>query len=255
MTDDPDFPISSDQLLGGRLTLLQPKDGYRAAIDPVLLAAAVPAVAGDHVLDLGCGVGTAGLCLAARVPGVRVLGLDLQGDLVTLANRNAAANGAGGRVTFRHGNVLDFHDSDFDHVLVNPPYLARDKASISPNPIKAAANVEGDARLADWVVVAIAAVRTGGGVTFIHRADRAEELLSLMAQGLGDFTTLALLPREDVAAKRVIVQGVKGPASTAHAQKSWVLHQADGRFTAQTEAVLRDAAALPLKDLPLTEPR
>jgi tRNA1(Val) A37 N6-methylase TrmN6 len=246
MTEDLGFLVSSDQLLGGRLTLLQPKDGYRAAIDPVLLAAAVPAVAGDHVLDLGCGVGTAGLCLAVRVPGVRVCGLDLQGDLVTLANRNASANGVGDRVTFRCGDVLDFGEEGFDHVLVNPPYLARDKASISPNPIKAAANVEGDARLTDWVAAAIAAVRIGGSVTFIHRADRAEELRSLMAQGLGDLTTLTLLPRDDAAAKRVIVQGVKGAASPALAQKTWVLHEADGRFTPQTEAVLRDAAALPL---------
>nr|WP_298689071.1 methyltransferase [uncultured Dongia sp.] len=255
MTDDLSFPVSSDQLLGGRLTLLQPKEGYRAAIDPVLLAAAVPAAAGDLVLDLGCGVGTAGLCLAVRVPGARVFGLDLQGELITLATHNAAANSVGDRVTFRCGDVLDFRDDGFDHVLVNPPYLARDKASISPNPIKAAANVEGDARLTDWVAAAIAAVKTGGSVTFIHRADRAEELLTLMANGLGALTTLTLLPRDDVAAKRVIVQGVKGSASTVHGQKTWVLHQADGRFTSQTEAVLRDAAALPLKALPLTEPR
>lgn len=247
------FAISTDRLLGGRLSLLQPQDGYRAAIDPVLLAASVPAGAGDHVLDLGCGVGSAGLCLAARVAGASVLGIDLQGDLVNLANRNAAANALASRVAFRVGDVLSFRDTGFDHVLVNPPYLARDKASISPNPIKAMANVEGVARLADWVVCAIAAVKAGGSVTFIHRADRSDELLALMQRGLGDLRLLRLLPRREVAAKRIILQGISGAPAGFRELGPWVLHEADGRFTPSTEAILRDAAALRLMDLPLTD--
>lgn len=247
------FAISTDRLLGGRLSLKQPQDGYRAAIDPVLLAASVPAEAGDHVLDLGCGVGTAGLCLAARVAGISVLGIDLQGDLVNLANRNAAANALASRVTFRVGDVLSFRDTGFDHVLVNPPYLARERASISPNPIKAMANVEGAAGLADWVACAIAAVKAGGSVTFIHRADRGDELLALMRRGLGDLRLLKLLPRREAAAKRIILRGVRGASPAFHELGPWVLHEADGRFTPPTEAVLRDAAALPLMDLPLTD--
>lgn len=253
MTDDIALPVSADRLLGNRLTLLQPQGGYRAAIDPVLLAAAVPAVAGERVLDLGCGVGTAGLCLAVRVPGIHILGLDIQDELIALAKRNAVANGRQSLVTFAVGDVLDFDGRDFDHVLVNPPYLARDKASISPNPIKAMANVEGDARLADWVAAAISAVRPGGSVTFIHRADRSDELRGLMQEGLGDLKLLKLLPRVDAAPKRVIVQGSKGAAEAFHELRPWVLHESDGRFTAATDGVLRHAAALPLQDLPLTD--
>lgn len=245
------FPVSTDRLLGSRLTLLQPRDGYRAAIDPVLLAAAVPAKAGDRVLDLGCGIGTAGLCLAMRVEGVRVLGIDMQRDLIALAARNAAANALEGRVTFKAGDVLDFQDRGFDHVLVNPPYLAQGKASVSPNPIKAMANVEGAARLAEWVACAVAAVAVGGSVTFIHRADRAAELRSLMQQGLGDLRLLKLLPRQDVAAKRIILQGIKGATAQFQELGPWVLHDIDGSFTAPTEAILRDAAALRLMDLSL----
>jgi tRNA1(Val) A37 N6-methylase TrmN6 len=248
MAGDVAFPVSTDQLLGNRLTLLQPQDGYRAAIDPVLLAAAVPAVAGQRVLDLGCGVGTAGLCLAVRVPGVSVLGLDLQGDLITLARRNAVANGLEVRVTFAAGDVLDFREIDFDHVLVNPPYLARAKASISPNPIKATANVEGDARLADWAAAAIAAAKTGGSVTFIHRADRGDELLGLMQMGLGDLKLLKLLPKIDAAPKRIICQGIKGAATGVQELAPWILHAPEGKFTPQTEAILRDAAALLLTE-------
>ncbi|MBK8158608.1 MAG: methyltransferase [Rhodospirillaceae bacterium] len=247
--DEPfDFPVSSDRLLGGRLMLLQPQDGYRAAIDPVLLAAAVPAMSGELAVDLGCGVGTAGLCLAARVPGLRVFGLDSQPGLIRLAIRNADVNDLAGRVQFQCGDILDFHTVGFDHILVNPPYLARGSASISPNPIKAKANVEGDAGLVDWVNCAIAAVRPGGSVSFIHRADRGDELCALMTQGLGDIAWVDLLPREGGSAKRVILQGIRGSAEAGPARRSMVLHQSDGRFTAETEAVLREMAAIRVRD-------
>ena len=235
---------SSDRIFGNRLHLMQPADGYRVAIDPILLAAAVPAKVGDHVLDLGCGVGTAGLCLAARVPGVAVMGLDLQPALVALATRNATANALSDRVTFLCGDVLGFKDTGFDHVLANPPYLVREKVSISPNPVKALANVEGEAKLIHWVASAVAAVRIGGSVTFIHRADRESELRAAMRQHLGELCLVKLLPRAGVGAKRVILTGVKGAGGTFQQATPWILHQADGSFTPETEAILRDAAAL-----------
>jgi len=235
---------STDRVLGNRLQLMQPAEGYRAAIDPVLLASAIAARTGERILDLGCGVGTAGLCLLARVPGTSLTGLDLQPGLIALATRNAAANGLSGSAFFQCGDLLAFRDDGFDHVLANPPYLARHAASISPNPIKALANVEGDAKLVDWVACAIAAVKPGGSVTFIHRADREGELHAAMAQGLGDLRLVRFLPRAGAAAKRVILSGRKGGAAGFRECAPWVLHAADGNFTPQTEAILRDAAAL-----------
>jgi tRNA1(Val) A37 N6-methylase TrmN6 len=236
---------STDRFLGNRLHLIQPAQGYRAAIDPVLLAAAVPAWEGQRVLDLGCGVGTAALCLAGRVAGVSILGLDLQPGLIALAIRNAAANGLADRVSFACGDLMVFRESGFDHVMANPPYLVRENATISPNPIKALANVEGDAKLADWVTCAIAAARDGGRVTFIHRADRAVELRECFARGLGELRLLPLAPRAGAAAKRVILSGVKGALPGFVELEPWPLHAADGAFTAATEAILRDAVALP----------
>jgi tRNA1(Val) A37 N6-methylase TrmN6 len=235
---------STDRVLGNRLQLMQPAEGYRAAIDPVLLAAAIDAKAGERILDLGCGVGTAGLCLLARVSGIYLTGLDLQPGLIALATRNAAANGLSGSAFFQCGDLLAFRDGGFDHVLANPPYLAREKASISPNPIKAMANVEGDARLADWVGCAIAAVKFGGRVTFIHRADREGELRTAMSQGLGDLQLVRFLPRLGAEAKRVIMSGRKGADPGFRQYAPWVLHAANGSFTPETEAILRDAAPL-----------
>jgi tRNA1(Val) A37 N6-methylase TrmN6 len=238
--------VTRDLFLGGRVVLLQPRDGYRAAIDPVLLAAAVPAQMGDRVLDLGCGIGTAGLCLARRVPGCTVTGIDVQPALISLAERNAAANGLEGQVRFQLGDVLDGAAGDFHHVLANPPYLERSRASVSPNPIKAIANVEGAARLADWVAAAVAAVRAGGSVTFIHRADRAAELRGLMAMSLGRLCQLPLAPKAGTMPKRILLQGIKGGGATFHEMPPMILHQPDGTYTEAAERLLRDAAGLVL---------
>lgn len=243
---------STDRILGNRLQLLQPTLGYRAAIDPILLAASIQAATGDRVLDLGCGVGTAGLCLAARKSNTFVTGLDLQPALIALAIRNAAANGLSERVTFQYGDLLTFNETGFDHVMVNPPYLAFGKASVSPNPIKAMANVEGEAKLSNWVEVAIGAARQGGSVTFIHRADREEELRSAMVQGLGKLRLILFLPRVGQMAKRIILTGIKGAAADFTICHPWILHQADGSFTPETEAILRDAAPLNLDQLVAT---
>jgi tRNA1(Val) A37 N6-methylase TrmN6 len=237
---------STDRILGNRLQLMQPAAGYRAAIDPVLLAAAIAAKAGERVLDLGCGVGTAALCLLARVPGVSVTGLDLQPALIALAARNAAANGLSGSTFFQCGDLLAFKDGGFDRVMANPPYLARERASVSPNPIKALANVEGEAKLADWVACAVDAAKPGGSVTFIHRADREGELRAAMSQGLGDLRLIQFLPRMGAEAKRIILTGRKGATAGFQTCAPWVLHEAEGSFTPQTQAVLRDAAALSL---------
>ena len=145
-----------------------------------------------------------------------------------------------------HGDVREIAHDGFDHVLANPPYLERGRASLSPNPIKALANVEGEAGLADWVAAAIRAVRPGGTVTFIHRADRAVELRRLMASGLGDLVQCALLPREGGAPKRVLVQGVEGGRPGLRETPPLILHDGDGGYTPRAEAILRDAAPFPL---------
>ncbi|MCY4179824.1 MAG: methyltransferase, partial [Litoreibacter sp.] len=118
--------ISVDAFLGGRLFIRQPKTGYRAATDPVLLAAACPALPNESVLDLGCGVGTAGLCLARRVE-VALTGLEVQVDYAALARKNALENGIAMDVV--EGNLADMpaelRARNFDHVITNPPFFSR----------------------------------------------------------------------------------------------------------------------------------
>ncbi len=136
------------------------------------------------MLDIGCGSGAASLCLAARVPACRIIGLELQPDLARLAGDNVAANGMAGRITMLAGDLLrpppGLVPGSFDHVMANPPFLERGRASLSPNAAKAAAAIEGEAGLDDWIRFAVKMVRPEGSITFVHRADRIEALLGLL---------------------------------------------------------------------------
>lgn len=241
---------TTDTVLGGRVVLRQPAQGYRVAIDPILLAAACPAQAGETIADLGCGIGTAALCVAARVPNATCTGVDLQSALIDLALENARANGVPDRVRFLCGDVLDpalaIYAAPADQVIVNPPYLPRGRATVSENPAKALANVEGDADLDAWVKAAARAVKPGGRVTFIHRADRLPELLAAFAARFGDIATLPLHPKEGAPAQRVIVSGRFGRRGPAALLPGLILHQADGAFTPAAQRILRDGAPLPL---------
>lgn len=260
-TDDPHVTdIQETPLLGGRVICVQPAKGYRSAIDAVLMAAAVPAGEGAHVLDLGTGAGSAALCLAARVPGVRVTGLDVQAPLIDLARRGAALSGFDDRVKFVTGDVLD-PPSDasgvlFDHVMLNPPYLPPDRARPPQDPVKAVATIEGAARLHDWIAAAMRLSAPKASITVVHRADRLDDLLAALSatvsrpagRQLGGITVLPLYPdATGKAAKRVLVQAWKGAARPLTLLPGLVLHAAGGEYTPEVEHVLREGASLALE--------
>ena len=241
--------VRPDSLLGGRVELRQPEEGYRAAIDPVLLAAATPPVAGQ-VLDVGAGVGTAALCYAVRVPGAHIVGLELQPPLVALANENAAQNGLSERVEFVEGDLLRpppaIAEGRFEHVMANPPYMPPDRGGPPPEPSKAAAMVEGEADLAAWVDFCIRMVKPKGSITMVHRADRLDELLTLFRERAGGLVVVPLWPGGDRPAKRVIVRARRDVRTPLRLTPGLTLHGELGGYTEEALAVLRDGEALPV---------
>jgi tRNA1(Val) A37 N6-methylase TrmN6 len=257
-THDIDIDIESDEirLLDGRVTCFQPVRGYRSAIDPVLMQAAVPALAGDKVLELGCGAGQAALCLAHRCPGVSVTGLDIQAPLIALAVRGAAANGCADRVGFIAGDILTpppvVATAVFDHVMANPPYQKAGTSRPSPDPIKATATVEGAAVLADWVRCAGERVRVGGTATVIHHGARGEELAALMSEHFGDLSILPVFAQAGDAEMartplRVIVHGTKEAGPTRRTLPPLILHETGARYGLQADQVLRGYADFLMK--------
>jgi tRNA1(Val) A37 N6-methylase TrmN6 len=243
-------PFTEDRLLGGRVRLRQPAEGYRVAIDPVFLAAAVPAEPHQQVLDVGCGAGAAMLCLAVRVPQARVVGLDTQRDLVRLAGDNAILNGLEARVSVMIADLLRppprLSPGSFDHVMANPPYHERGRAAAAVQPGRVEATVEGDADLAAWVRFSLTMVRSKGTVTFIHRADRIDALLGEIAGRVGEVVVFPLWPGEGRPASRVLVRARKQVAAPARLAPGLVLHRADGGLSEAAEGVLREGRGLDL---------
>ena len=237
---DPDGPVH--RFLGARVSARQA--AFRSGSDAVLLAAACPARAGEAVLDLGCGAGVAMLCVAARVPGARLAGLERDPAAAALARANAP------EAEVIEGDALDPPPAarrQWDHVICNPPYFAAGAGAAAADPAREAALREaapGD--LGAWMAAACRRAGPKGSVTAITRAERLADLLGALAPRLGDLRVLPLAPRGGAPAHRVIVRGRKGARAPLRLLAPLVLHDGDGH-TAAAEAVLRDAAALTLR--------
>jgi tRNA1(Val) A37 N6-methylase TrmN6 len=216
----------------------------------VFLAAAVPAEPHQLVLDVGCGAGAAMLCLAARVPHCRVVGLEMQRDLVRLAGDNVILNAMEARVSVTMGDLLRspprLSPGAFDHVMANPPYHERDRADPGEIAGNAVATVEGEADLAAWVRFALTMVRPKGTLTFVHRADRIDALLGTIAGRAGEVVVFPLWAAADRPASRILVRARKQIAAPARLAPGLVLHRSDGKLTDRAEGVLREGRGLDL---------
>lgn len=234
---------TDDALLAGQLRLKQPKDGFRAAIDSVLLPAAVPAAGGDSVFEIGAGCGAAALCLAHRVAGVRISGIEIQPHLVRLAGENIRANGLEDRIDIMLGDVAQplppRVQGPFNHVMLNPPYLEASRSRGPDRGDKATALVEGGAGLDIWIGRAHGLLRHKGHVTLIHRADRLDDVIRGLGRGFGGVTVCPLWPRAGEPARRVIVRARKGVATPFSLTAGVVLHDSDGNYTAEAGDILR----------------
>ncbi|MEP1792984.1 methyltransferase domain-containing protein [Parasphingorhabdus sp.] len=239
--------LSHDAFLGGLLHLWQPRKGYRAGVDPVLLAATIPAVSGQRVLELGCGVGAAILCLGARVSGLSLTGIEREESYAQLAARNG--DGALEVIT---GDIADLpltlRQRQFDHVLANPPYWRRDASVAADDPTREAALGE-QTPLSVWIEVAAKRLAPKGYMHVIHRAERLPDLLAALPSYMGSVEVLPIAARHGRAAERVILRARKEGRADFRLHGPLILHRGDvhldgDQYTQEVRDAFRTGASL-----------
>jgi tRNA1Val (adenine37-N6)-methyltransferase len=234
--------MSAEKFLDGKIAVRQPEDGFRAGLDAVMLAAAVPDAA--HVFELGAGAGTASLCLAARLPCVVITGIEIDPALTKLANENAAANNMDKRVAFVAADIFALPlewKREYEAVLMNPPFHG--EGQTSPDAARARALMD-KGSLRDWLETGLKRTVSAGSFTAIVRADRLNEALAALPDA--GVTVFPLWPKAGDAARRVLIQVRKGARTPFCLLPGMILHQPSGAYTPEADAILRGEAALAL---------
>ena len=249
---------TDDAILGGRLRLRQQRRGHRIGHDAILLAAATPARSGDHAVDLGAGVGAAGLALAMRVPDATVTLVEIDPALAALAEDNVERNGLKARTRVVVLDVAAPSDTfasqglgpgSADHVLMNPPFHDLAQQNVSPDPQRRAAHSAPSASLADWIKAASWLLHSAGMLTMIWRADGLADVLTTLPPRFGGVVVLPVHGRAGQPAIRVIVHAGKARRAPLSLLPGLILNDADCRPTTEAERVLRHAEALPLAEM------
>jgi tRNA1(Val) A37 N6-methylase TrmN6 len=253
----PKPDMTDDAVLGGRLRLTQKRRGHRVGHDAILLAAATDARPGDRVVDLGAGIGAAGLALAMRVPDVEVTLVEIDAELAAIAAGNIARNGLEGRAravtldvtaTAEEFAARGLSPGLADRVLMNPPFNDPARQNVSPDPGRRMAHAAEGGILPAWIGAAARLLHSAGALTLIWRADGLTEVLAALDGHFGGIAVLPVHGRAGQPAIRVLVRASKGSRTRLALLPGLLLNDEAGRPTAEAEAVLRDAAALPLSD-------
>jgi tRNA1(Val) A37 N6-methylase TrmN6 len=247
--------LTIDRWLGGRLDLVQPKSGHRVGTDAALLAAAAGTPAG-RIADVGAGVGAVGLALAHRSERAFADLIEIDPDLARLAEINAARNGLQARARILRLDVLrpverreaGLGDEKADCVVTNPPFFEAGTVRVSPDGARARAHVlppvEGGATLAAWIRTSLALLKPGGFFAMIHRPDALATILAAVENRLGALALLPVHPSATARAHRLLMTGVKGSRAPLRIAPALILHEADGRLTAEADAIHRGEAPI-----------
>jgi tRNA1(Val) A37 N6-methylase TrmN6 len=256
MSDLHQADTTLDAVLGGRLTLRQPRRGHRVGHDAILLAAATGGRYGESAVEFGAGVGAAGLAVASRNPGMRLTLVEIDPSLCRLAMENARLNGMAERIEVLTADVTrpDLFDVDrltpgtADRVLMNPPFNDAARQNVSPDAARALAHAAPAETLQRWGMAAARALKPDGVLTMIWRADGLAQVLEMIDREFSSLTVLPIYPRPNAAAIRILVRAGKTSAPLA-LLPGLILNDAAGRPSAEAEEILRGGALLPLARL------
>lgn len=234
-------------VLNKKLRLRHSAQGFKTSMDTVFLAAACNVKAGQRLLDMGCGVGGAGLCVLSRVSDIALTGVEVQEEHAALARHNAQTNGFGDACDFIHSDIRDYKkEKYFDHAICNPPFLEAGKHLRSPSVEKATAmgHEKEGLSLQNWIDAAYHNLKSKGSLTFIYPVKAMDTLICGLENRFGAIEVFPLWSKQGEGAKRVIIRAVKDRKSNTTLHSGLVLHEENGEYTQAANKILRDNAAL-----------
>lgn len=239
---------TDDGFLGGQLNIIQPRKGYRAGLDAVMIAAAIPAKPGERIIEAGLGTGVASLCLMKQVPDLTICGLEINPDYADLARRNAGRDSSSGNLHVIEGDIAmppanyakyNLDVGSFAHAFANPPYRRESGSRAGSDPGRNRAHLLSPGGLALWTKFLLAMVSTKGTISLILPADMLDEALTLLKGRAGDVLIFPLFPKQHEPAKRIILQATKASRAPLTLLPGLILHDTDGSYTKQANAILR----------------
>lgn len=254
----PGLPAHSvDAFHRGRFWLVQPRQaGHRAGMDAMMLAAAVPSGFRGRLADFGAGAGAAGLAVASRCAGAVVVLVEREAEMAAFARATlahplnahlaprAAVLEADVSLAGRARQAAGLEDNGFDFVVMNPPFNpAHDRPT--PDALKQRAHVMEEGLFAAWIRSAAAVVRPRGGLAVIARPEQLRPLLDAAAGRFGGAELIAVHPRADAAAIRIVLRAVRGARGRLAMRPPLVLHETGSdAFCARADAINNGLASL-----------
>lgn len=231
--------FTQDYILNGKIKIMQPKRGYRVAIDPIILASFVDIRPHQSLLDVGCGVGTISLILKNIETTSNITAIDLDEVMCDFCKRNSDVNFLDLNVincsVENVGSNEELKSKYFDHVITNPPFFEDRSSRISHT--KRLANFE-TIELKTWIALCLKKLKNNGMFSIIHNASRIGEIMQSVDGILGDIEIIPIYSRNGNDAKRVIVCGKKGRKSDTKITTGIVVHNSDGSYTDIAKKIL-----------------
>ncbi|MDR2646380.1 MAG: methyltransferase [Holosporaceae bacterium] len=220
--------LSENSILNGVIKLLQPKNGYRVAIDPIILASFIKLAAHQRILDVGCGVGTIALILKKREYSAEITALDMDAEMCQICEQNSHINSLPLNIINVGIENHEFsREKSFDQVVTNPPFFKKESSRVSES--KKWANVE-TINLSNWIQCCFRMLKNNGILSMVHRASRLDEILGVL-RGIGSVQIIPIYPKSNREANRVVVQVIKSRKSEMKILPGIVAHQDNGAYT------------------------
>lgn len=251
-----DVDFTSDNFLGGRLVLKQPKKGYRVTSDSVYLAAAIAVNKGQTVLDVGAGTGAILSCLAARLQteadNIVMHGIEIQPELLSFAKENAENNAFNSMINYFPGDIFTdvegCNPNSYDHVVSNPPYYEKGSVTVSPYKTKAVAHGNDMLDLKNWIKRCMRMVKPKGHLTIVHRVDHMDEIITALGNSFGSIIIFPFYSKYGKEANRVIIRAQKDGKGLLSLKSGLIVHKSDGNYTDDAENILRHAQYLNISE-------